>query len=284
MSALSVHTYLSPYKPIPASVDGWDPQEQATWPATTATLIGTADDALLVDALMTKGEGEALAAWIPTTGLRHVSTVYVTHAHADHFFGATTLLEHLNGARMFALPEVAAAAQDQVTPELLQVWNTFFAGQVPAGPAVPEPLDRAEILVGGHLLSAVPLGQIDVPSSTAIHDPDTGLVVCGDVAYNGIHMWLQGSTVDSRAAWLATLDAIEDLDPRSVIAGHKDPGAPDDHAARVLDLSRGYLADFDAAVAADPTPNAVIEAMLRVYPDFGNRYTLWLAAHSQVGV
>jgi hypothetical protein len=48
--------------------------------------------------------------------------------------------------------------------------------------------------------------------------------------------------------------------------GHKDPGAPDDDATRVLDQSRRYIEDFDQAVAKSSTPREVIDVMLAKYP------------------
>ena len=46
-NALRIATYLAAYKPIPSSVPGWDPHRQATWPATTATLVSAGGQAIL---------------------------------------------------------------------------------------------------------------------------------------------------------------------------------------------------------------------------------------------
>jgi glyoxylase-like metal-dependent hydrolase (beta-lactamase superfamily II) len=114
-----------------------------------------------------------------------------------------------------------------------------------------------------------------------VHVPELDVVVSGDIAYNGIHMWLWGSTPESRAHWLQSLDALEALRPRTIIAGHRDPGAPDDDAGRILDQSRRYLHDFDRAVVETGTPAGVVDAMLAGYADLGNPYTLYAAAMTQ---
>ena len=111
--------------------------------------------------------------------------------------------------------------------------------------------------------------------------PDLRTLCCGDIAYNNIHMWLWRSTPDSREAWLASLDAVAELKPSRIITGHKDPDAPDDDATRVLDQSRRYIAEFDKAVARSKSPHQLIDEMLALYPDYGNRYTLFAAASSQ---
>jgi hypothetical protein len=48
---------------------------------------------------------------------------------------------------------------------------------------------------------------------------------------------------------------------------------------RVLDPSRPYIEDFESAVAKSSTPE-VIDAMLAMYPGYGNRYTLFAVAFS----
>jgi hypothetical protein len=40
--------FLSPYKPFNGASRSWDPSTQATWPASTATLIEGDRDAILV--------------------------------------------------------------------------------------------------------------------------------------------------------------------------------------------------------------------------------------------
>jgi glyoxylase-like metal-dependent hydrolase (beta-lactamase superfamily II) len=270
-------TFLSSYKPIPSSVPSWG-ERQATWPATTATLITAGREAVLVDALMTVAEGEQLASWISGSGHPALASIYVTHAHADHFFGATSVLPHFPAARLISRSEIAAAAQQQVSPGNLDVWNSFFPGQIAEHPAVPDALD-GDLMLAGHLLRAIDVGYSDVPSSSVLHVPEQDTVVCGDVAYNGVHMWLAGSTPATRGKWLEALNAIEKLQPRTIIAGHKDPGAPDDDAARVLDESRQYLQDFEQAAAAG-SPADVIAAVMARHGDLGNPYTLWFAAHN----
>ncbi len=90
-----------------------------------------------------------------------------------------------------------------------------------------------------------------------------------------------GLHAGQRKTWLGSLDAVAALKPSTIITGHKDPGAPDDNAIRVLDQSRRYIEDFDQTVAKSSTPPEVIDVMLAKYPDYGNRYTLLTAASTQ---
>jgi hypothetical protein len=94
-------------------------------------------------------------------------------------------------------------------------------------------------------------------------------------------MWLWNSTPESRANWLKTIDVIAAMQPATIIAGHRDPDAPDDDARRVLAQSRRYVEDFDLAVTRVTAAGDLIDTMMAAYGDYGNPYTLFLAAHSQ---
>jgi hypothetical protein len=61
-SSLSIDVFNSGYQLVPAG-PGRDDNAPATWPASTSSLISGDRDAVLVDALLTTGQGERLAVW-----------------------------------------------------------------------------------------------------------------------------------------------------------------------------------------------------------------------------
>jgi glyoxylase-like metal-dependent hydrolase (beta-lactamase superfamily II) len=278
--SLKLDVFNTGYRPIPSSSPAWPDGWQATWPATTASLLSGDSDAVLIDSLFTMAESQELADWLAAAG-KHLTDVYITHAHADHFFGLNTVLQTNPGAKAVALAEIVPFLQEQVTPGWMQIWASIIPDPLFDQPAVPVALEKPELTVEGHVLIPVKVGQSDVSDSSVVHVPELDTLIAGDVIYNNIHPWMSQSDHRTRTAWIQTLNEVEKLHPATVIAGHTDPDAPDNDGPRLIDQTRQYIDEFDQAVAASSSGPEVVSRMTAKYPDLGNPYTLWLAAYTQ---
>ena len=279
---LDFDVFVVDSKPIPSSVPGFEQAiGQATWPPSTSTLIHDDEGALLIDCLITEQEARQLAAWVKSHDVSP-AYVYITHPHADHFLGLPAILAAFPQARPVAMAESIAAMEEQVSPGYLQVWGGFFPGQLTGTPVVPAPLAGTTLPVGGATAAVIPVGTTDTGHSSVVHVPALSLVVSGDVVYNQTHLWLSGSTADSRASWARALDAVAALEADTVIAGHRNPHAPDDDARRQIGESRRYITDFESALERSSTPAELIDRMTQAHPGLANPYTLWVAAHDQL--
>jgi glyoxylase-like metal-dependent hydrolase (beta-lactamase superfamily II) len=101
-NGLGVNIFTAPGKPMvgerPKAFGeplGFDP--------ITSTLIFGEHDAVLVDALTTVAEAEALADWVALHH-RNLRTIYITHGHFDHFYGLSVLLDRFPTARALQRP------------------------------------------------------------------------------------------------------------------------------------------------------------------------------------
>ena len=104
---------------IPATTSDLPPGEkQRPWPPISSTLISGERDAVLVDTPITVEQARALANWVAARG-KNLTTIYATHGHGDHFFGAPTVLERFPGARFVARPEVIQIMREQACQSLL---------------------------------------------------------------------------------------------------------------------------------------------------------------------
>src|SRR5260370_4822552 len=91
---------------IPAITSDLPPGEkQRPWPPISSTLISGERDAVLVDTPITVEQARALTNWVAARG-KNLTTIYATHGHGDHFFGASTVLERFPGARFVPRPEL----------------------------------------------------------------------------------------------------------------------------------------------------------------------------------
>jgi glyoxylase-like metal-dependent hydrolase (beta-lactamase superfamily II) len=253
-------------------------KEELMWVANSSTLIHGERDAVLVDTLLTTEQSKTLLDWVVASG-KNLTTIYITHGHGDHFFGLASLLEHFPRAKAVATPEIVKAMQEHLTPAWIDnFWRRLFPGEIPDRLIVAEPLKNNELELEGQKLVAVNTGRTDTAHSTCLHVPSIGLIVGGDVVYNGIHPYLGETDVQSRLEWISTLDKLESLNPKAVIAGHKVPENDDD--PRIIAETRQYLRDFNRLNTATTTARQLYDAMLEIYPDRVNPGSLWGAANA----
>jgi glyoxylase-like metal-dependent hydrolase (beta-lactamase superfamily II) len=265
---------------IPAITDELPPGEkQRPWPPISSTLISGERDAVLVDTPITVEQARALANWVVASG-KNLTTIYATHGHGDHFFGASAILERFPGARFVARPEVIKIMREQASPESLATfWNPRFPGQISSQLAIAEELTGNVINLEDQDLVSVPLGFTDTASTTCLHVPSIGLIVAGDAAYNGVHLHLSESPdQQKRQEWIAALDKMESLKPRAVIAGHKRVGNGD--SPKILGETRRYIRDFERLATQTRTSRELYDQMLKLYPDWGNRGALWTSVRA----
>jgi glyoxylase-like metal-dependent hydrolase (beta-lactamase superfamily II) len=248
-------------------------KEELMWVANSSTLIYGERDAVLVDTFLTTEQSKTLLDWVVARG-KNLTAIYITHGHGDHFFGLASLLERFPRAKALATPEIVKAMQDQLSPASVDnFWRRLFPGEIPNRLLVAEPLEGNALELEGHKLVAINAGRTDTAHSTCLHVPSIGLIVGGDVVYNGIHPYLGETDTQSRIEWISTLDKLETLKPKAVIAGHKVP--ENDDNPRIIAETRQYLRDFNRLNTATAGARELYDAMLEIYPDRVNPGSLW---------
>jgi hypothetical protein len=122
--------------------------------------------------------------------------------------------------------------------------------------------------------------QGDTEHSTVLHVPSIALVVGGDVVYNGVHMMTAETDEHGREAWIASLDKVAALNPKTVVAGHKSVGAPD--LPDSIRASQQYLRDFSRIVNQGGDVEDIVAEMLNLHGNRDNPRTLWYSARLAV--
>ena len=253
-------------------------QRGGTFSPTTSTLVCGSSEAVLIDAQHISTDVAALGDMIEGTG-RRLTTIYITHGHADHWYGAGDLVARFPGARVVATSPVLEYIHQAAEVEAQQ-WAAMFGERVAKPTAVPEPLEGLTLELEGHELRIVEVGQGDIRPSTVVHIPAIEAVVAGDVVYNQIHAMLGLSGPSGWERWIQSVDAIEKLNPQMIVCGHKKPESSDREVDRMLDETRTYISDFAEGAQSLDSAEELIGLMKAKYPDFGNNWTLHFSAQS----
>jgi len=151
------------------------------------TLITGKRDAVLVDPPMTTKQTEAVIKWVEGSGKR-LTAVVSTHGHGDHWFGTAMLLKRFPEAKAYATAGTIEVMRFHGNPEFrASAWDKAFPGQIPESPILSTPAPGNVIMLEDHEVRFVEVGHSDTDKSSVIYVPSIGLVVAGDVVYNGYH-------------------------------------------------------------------------------------------------
>ncbi|KAK2003692.1 metallo-beta-lactamase superfamily protein [Colletotrichum falcatum] len=283
--AVQVAVYLC--RPIPTGLASPDPssEDSGYWSPLCCTLIYTPTTAVLVDCPPSVDAANELASWVRSTlppgcVLKHF---VASHAHGDHFFGFPVLKT--------AFPSVTATGTKSIVKGVAQqysaqkeLWEGVFPPSETAGSGMPEakagfvPLPPSnEIDLDGHLVKVHDVPHGDTHANSYLHVPDLGLVVAGDIVYNGdCHQWLgEADTQEKRDGWMEALTQIEALKSGMIVAGHtfKPMSEPDETVAMsMLRDTKNYVKGFEEELEKAGSEDELFNAMRTRF----SRWNLWI--------
>jgi len=136
-SILQADIYVSSRLPMAIKRAG----EISCFSPISCTLLHGESDAVLVYTPISIAQTEDLAQWIKETAPNKViRNVYITHGHADLWFGISVLRKYWPKLHALATPGTVKHMHDQLVPEVLEgLWRTLFPnGQIPTNPEIAE--------------------------------------------------------------------------------------------------------------------------------------------------
>jgi glyoxylase-like metal-dependent hydrolase (beta-lactamase superfamily II) len=221
-------------------------------------------DAALIDAQWTLSNAHRVIAEILETG-KHLKTIYITHAHPDHYFGLGTIAEAFPEARIVAIPSVARVINKQFFGKV-EHWETVIGPlNVPRKTAKIEPLADNYFELEGKRIEIIPEVMGDMKYNTVVWIPSIKTLYGSDVLFNQAHPFTCEVTAEERKQWIADIGRLEKMGADVIIPGHQKPGMPFDTSS--CTFMKDYLVATEEVLAETDDVAGFYYAMVQRFPE-----------------
>jgi glyoxylase-like metal-dependent hydrolase (beta-lactamase superfamily II) len=230
-----------------------------------ASVIITGEtDAVLIDAQWTLSNAHRVVAEILETG-KYLKTIYVTHAHPDHYFGLGPIAEAFPKARVIALPEVARIINKQFFGKIEHWEQTIGITNTPRKAVDIESLTENSFELEGHRIEVLPEIMGDLKYNTVVWIPSIKTLYGSDILFNQAHPFTCEVTAEERQQWIRDIERLEGMGAEVVIPGHQKPGMPFDNSS--YSFTREYLVATEEELARTNDVAGFYYAMVKRFPD-----------------
>jgi glyoxylase-like metal-dependent hydrolase (beta-lactamase superfamily II) len=148
--------------------------------ASNAVLIKGKTEAVLVDSCLIQSDAQKLVKMIRASG-RELTSVLITHAHPDHYFGLGDLREGFPAAKVYARKEVIDGMRE-FRAKIVH-WQEMYRGELPETLPLPEPLEGDSLQLEGHDIAFLDLFMVETVYATAFYLPAQKALIAGDLVY-----------------------------------------------------------------------------------------------------
>ena len=221
-------------------------------------------DAILIDTQWTLSNAFRVAAEVAETGKR-LTTIFVTHAHPDHYFGVGYIAEAFPQARVVALPEDARMINKQFFGKLEHWESVIGSTNVCRKEVNIAPLSVNYLELEGQRLEIIPQIMGDMRYNSVVWIPSIKTLIGSDVLFNQAHPFTCELTAGERQQWAQAIDRLEKLNAEIIIPGHQKPGLPFDSSS--LDFTRNYLVATEEVLASTHDVAGFYYGMVKKFPD-----------------
>jgi glyoxylase-like metal-dependent hydrolase (beta-lactamase superfamily II) len=221
-------------------------------------------DAVLIDAQWTLSSAHRVIVEILETG-KKLTTIYLTHAHPDHYFGVGTIAQAFPGARVVALPSEADMINAQFFGKM-ETWESVIGAHNVCRQTVHvESLAADHIELEGQRLEIISKVIGDMRYNTMVWIPSVKTLYASDVLFNQAHPFTCEITAEERQQWVREIDKIETMGAEVIIPGHQRPGMQFDRSS--LDFTREYLLVTEEELARTSSVGDFYCAMAERFPN-----------------
>lgn len=216
------------------------------------------NEAILIDAPMFKPDASKLIDSIKKTGVK-LTTLFITHAHPDHYLGASEIKA--------AFPDVHIVATKTVAHEIAvsgqtiyDKFKTRFGADMPAPLIVPDSITQTQLKVGRSALSILSFHDGEAAATSVLWNKKQKQLFTGDIAYNKVHLYLREKRPEG---WIAQLNELDKLKATTIYTGHGGEAS-----AEVFTQCKFYITEFQKAVTESKDEKTITDQMNKAFPDY----------------
>jgi glyoxylase-like metal-dependent hydrolase (beta-lactamase superfamily II) len=221
-------------------------------------------DCVLLDAQWTLSNAYRVITEILETG-KNLTTIYLSHAHPDHYFGAGVISQAFPKARVVAIPSEADIMNKQFFGKISHWEGIIGAQNVCRVSAKIEALKENSFELEGQPFEIKTKVMGDMRYNTMVWIPSIKTLYGSDVLFNQAHPFTCELTLQERAQWIADVDKIEKMGAEVIIPGHQKPGCQFDRSS--LDFTRDYIRVTEEELVRTSTVGEFYYAMASRFPD-----------------
>ncbi|MDR1590273.1 MAG: MBL fold metallo-hydrolase [Oscillospiraceae bacterium] len=223
------------------------------------------EEAVLIDTQWSRANAYRVAAEICELG-KKLTTIYVTHAHPDHYFGTAYIAEQFPGVRCIAPPEDCVTINTQFFDKIDHWTEVIGWLNVCTKNVELEPLPEDNtIWIEGEKIEIFTHRMGDLRYNSLVWIPSISTVYGSDILFNEAHPFTCEVSREERKLWMEDLDFIDTLKPEVIIPGHAKPGLPFDHSS--VDFMREYLIATEETIESTKDAGNFFLQMCQRFPN-----------------
>jgi glyoxylase-like metal-dependent hydrolase (beta-lactamase superfamily II) len=235
--------------------------------ASNAVLITGAKHAVLIDTLLIEEDARRLAATIRSTG-KELTTILITHAHPDHYFGLPIIQKEFPKAQVFARPTTVEFLKE-FAAKIIH-WQEMYRGEIPTALELPRILEVNSIRLEDNDIQILDLEMVETTAATAFYVPAASTLIAADLIYSQCHHYM--SDVGRADTWIDAIEKTRKTGPIDrIIPGHGPGGG-----LELFDASIRWMRDYEKVATPGKRFTEIAKEMINLYPKHGLAMLLWV--------
>ncbi|MNS11262.1 Metallo-beta-lactamase superfamily protein [compost metagenome] len=244
-----------------------------------SVIVSGKTDAVLIDAQFTLADAEKVAQEIKASG-KKLTTIYVSHADPDYYFGLEIFKKYFPEVIAYASPASVEAIK-ATAQKKLDVWGERLGKAITSNVVLPQVLKENNIELEGQKLEII--GLEEFPNKTFVWIPSIKAVVGGiNVFGTTFNLWMaDAQTAEARKNWITVLDKITALNPEIVIPAHAKSDS--DFNLKAVSHTKSYIQFYEEALKTNKTSESLIKTIKAKYPALTFETALMIGAKVNTG-